>query len=177
MEGGAADDFGVFLEGADVAFFGGLEAHDVGLPLGDDEAALVEAEDELAEFEGVAGDGVHFVVGDAIDQARLYHGGYDVGGLAEEETFDADDHVAFVADVFGHAGSVFGVVLQHHAALHVEHVVAHFAFGYEFMASEHLEGHEDVGEGMQCLHTQVDVVTAADFSCHVAPFVVQVHNV
>ena len=176
VEGGSADDLRVFAQGADVAFLGCLESDGVGFALGDDEAALVETEDELAKFEGVAGDGVHAVVGDAIDEAWLNHGGDNFGGLAQEETFDADDHVAFVADVFGHGGAVLGVVLQHHATFHVVHVVAHFTFGYEFVSSEHFEGHEDVGEGVQCLHTQVDVVTAADFPCHFASFVVQVHN-
>lgn len=172
MEGGTTDDFGVFLEGTNVAFLGSLKADNVGFALGYDKAALVETEDELAEFEGVAGDGMHSVVRDAIDESRLYHGGYDFGGLAQEEAFDADDHVAFVTDVLGHCDAVLGVVLQHHASLHIIHVVAHITFGYEFVTSEHFEGYKDVGEGMKCLHTQVDVVATAYFPCHIASFVV-----
>ena len=74
MEGSSANDFGVLPEGANVAFLSRFEANGVSFSLGDDEAALVEAEDELAEFEGVAGDGMHLTVGDAINNARLEHG-------------------------------------------------------------------------------------------------------
>lgn len=174
---GAADDFGVFTHGADVAFLGGLEAEGVGFLLGNDEGTLVELEDELADLEGVAGNGMEFVVGNAIDDAGLDGGGNNFGGLAQEIALNADDHVAFVTDMFGDGGAVFGVVLQHHTLLYVKHVVADFSLADEVMSAQHFEGNQDFGEGVQGLHAEGGVVASANVPCHFASSVVQVHVV
>ena len=82
-----------------------------------------------------------------------------------------------MTDMFGHGRIVLRIVLQHHAPVHIEHVVAHLTLTDQFMTTQHFHGHKDVGEGMQCLHTQFHIIDAADLPCHISASVIQIHNI